>query len=781
MPTQSVQSTAADESNGEKRVVAPNFITDIISEDLASGGCERVVTRWPPEPNGYIHIGHAKAINLNFGIAQDYGGRCSLRFDDTNPATEDSEYVEAIKRDIRWLGFDWGDNLFFASDYFGQLYEHAVTLIERGLAYVDSLSEAEIRDYRGTITAPGRESPYRNRSVADNLGLLERMRRGEFAEGAHVLRAKIDMAHPNMVMRDPILYRIRHTHHYRTGDAWHIYPLYDFAHGLCDAIEGVTHSLCTLEFETRRELYDWFVTRLYEPPRPHQYEFGRHAIEYTVTGKRKLIELVKDGHVSGWDDPRLPTIAGLRRRGVTPAAIHDFNNRIGVSKQNSSVSIALLEHSIRDDLNFKAPRVMAVLEPLKVIISNYPAGKAEELSASYWPHDVPKEGSRGVPFSRELYIERGDFEEHPPQGFKRLSPGGEVRLRYAYVIRCDEVIKDAAGQVSELRCSYDPATLGAPPPGRKVKGTVHWLSAGHALPAELRLYDRLFRVAKPDAGERPFTDYLNPESLVVRRGFVEPSVGDDPKDSRYQFERQGYFMQDPIDSRPGALVFNRIVTLRDSWAKATKDKPAERAAAKAEPKAAAGAASEGAPRDPLLDFSPEQRARFARYRGDLSLSRDDAALLAGDSSFAAFFEGALERHGNAQGVANWTVNEVRRAFKERSAEDLSLEPADLGALVALVDEGTITRRVAKEVFAAMMETGGDPREIVREKGLEQVADEAALEPLVDGLVATNPDKVEAYRGGKTGLLSFFVGQVMRETQGKANPQLVQELVTRKLA
>jgi glutaminyl-tRNA synthetase len=775
LPTTPSQHDKAN-ADGHGRVVSPNFITDIVERDLTTGKYDRVVTRWPPEPNGYIHIGHAKAINLNFGIAQDYGGRCSLRFDDTNPATEDLEYVEAIKRDIRWLGFDWGENLFFASDYFGTLYEHAVTLIERGLAYVDSLGEGEIRAYRGTITEPGRESPYRNRPVAENLDLLERMRRGEFAEGAHVLRAKIDMAHPNMVMRDPILYRIRHTPHYRTGDAWHIYPLYDFAHGLSDAIEGVTHSLCTLEFETRRELYDWFVTRLYKPPRPHQYEFGRHAIEYTVTGKRKLIELVKGGHVAGWDDPRLPTIAGLRRRGVTPEAIHDFNNRIGVSKQNGSAGIALLEHSIRDDLNFKAPRVMAVLEPLKVVISNYLEGQVEELDAPYWPHDVPKEGSRKVPFSRELYIEREDFEENPPKGFKRLSPGEAVRLRYAYVIRCDEVVKDAAGKVTELRCSFDPDTLGATPQGRRVKGTIHWVSARHALKAELRLYDRLFSVPNPDAGERPFTDYLNPESLVIKRGFVEPSVMGDPADTRYQFERQGYFMQDPVDSKADALVFNRITPLRDSWAKAVQeDKPAKEVRAQA--KAATGAA----PRGSVLDFTLEQKARYAHYTGGLGLAKDDAALLAGDASLAGFFEDALGAHHNPRGIANWIVNELLRELKDRALGDLPFGPAELASLVAVVDDGTITNRIAKDVFAQLLESGGDAGDIVKLRGLEQVTDEGAVELIVNKVIAENPDKVAAYRGGKTGLLGFFVGQVMRETQGKANPQLVQELVRGKLA
>ncbi len=551
-----------------------DFIRARVAEDLRTnkyGG--RVVTRFPPEPNGYLHIGHAKSCCLNFGIALENGGVCHLRFDDTNPETEDIKYVESIKEDVRWLGFDWGDKLFFASDYFEQLYEFAVTLIRKGKAYVDSQSEDEIRENRGTVTEAGVDSSHRTRSVEENLELFERMRAGEFADGDHVLRAKIDMAHPNMLMRDPLLYRIRHAEHYRRGDEWCLYPLYDFTHCLSDAIENITHSLCTLEFENNRPLYDWVLDNVgIEPPRPEQTEFARLDLDYTVLSKRKLIRLVEDGHVSGWDDPRLPTIAGLRRRGVTPEAIRDFCDMIGVDKVNSRVDIAKLEYSLRNDLNQRAPRVLCVLRPLKVVITNYPEGTIERLNAPYWPHDVPKEGSRELPFSREIYIDRDDFMEDPPKKWFRLGPGREVRLRHSYIIRCDEVVKDpASGAITELRCRYDPDTLSGPPAdGRKVKGTIHWVSARHALPCQVRLYDRLFKVADPDdapAGA-DFTANLNPESLVVLKGaLIEPGIADDPPGTRYQFERLGYFISDPIDSKPGDLVFNRTVTLRDTWAK----------------------------------------------------------------------------------------------------------------------------------------------------------------------------------------------------------------------
>ncbi len=554
------------------RRVSPNFLTEIIDEDLRQGRYAKVITRFPPEPNGYLHIGHAKSICLNFGLALDYGGECNLRFDDTNPETENLEYVENIKRDVQWLGFEWARER-YASDYFERLYEMAVQLIKDGRAYVDSLSDEEISAYRGTVTQPGRPSPYRDRSVEENLDLFARMRRGEFPNGAHVLRAKIDLASRNMKLRDPVLYRIVHASHYRTGGAWCLYPLYDFAHPLSDAIEAISHSICTLEFENNRAIYDWLVEHLRgtcglaASPRPYQYEFARLELDFTVLSKRKLIKLVEGGYVRGWDDPRMPTISGLRRRGVTPEAIREFANRIGVAKTNSRVDAAIFEAAIRDDLNYRAPRVLAVLRPLKVVLTNYPTGHVEHLVAPYWPHDVAREGSRELPFSRELYIERDDFMESPPKGFHRLMPGGRVRLRHAYIIRCDEVVKDAGGEITELRCTYDPETLGRPPADGPVKGTIHWVAASHAVRAEMRLYDRLFRVADPEAGEGDFTQHLNPQSLTIAQGYVEPSVLDDAPGMRYQFERLGYFWQDPVDSRPDRLVFNRIVALRDSWAK----------------------------------------------------------------------------------------------------------------------------------------------------------------------------------------------------------------------
>ena len=554
-------------------MTAGNFIREIVESDLKSGKHRRVVTRFPPEPNGYLHIGHAKSICLNFGLALEHGGITHLRFDDTNPSTESVEYVEAIQTDVRWLGFDWGDRLFYASGYFEQLYEYAVELITKGKAYVDSLSAEEIRQYRGTLTEPGQDSPYRNRSVAENLDLFARMRAGEFKDGAHVLRAKIDMASPNVNMRDPTMYRIRHVAHYRTGDQWCIYPTYDYAHPISDAIEGITHSVCTLEFEDHRPLYDWFLDNVSVTCHPQQIEFARLNLTHTVMSKRRLLELVGKGHVGGWDDPRLPTLKGLRRRGYTPEAIRAFCEHIGVQKRDGVVEMALLEHFIRGDLNKRAPRVMAVLRPLRVVIENYAEGRVEEVEAVNSPED-PTMGTRKVPFSRVLHIERDDFREVPPKKFFRLAPGQEVRLRYAYIIKCLGVVKDErTGEVIELRCTYDPETrTGGPQAGRKVKGTIHWVSAAHALDAEVRLYEHLF--VNADAGDVPegqdYTVNLNPHSLERLTGCkVEPSLAGAQTGSRYQFERQGYFCVDP-DSAAGRLVFNRTVALRDSWAKIEK-------------------------------------------------------------------------------------------------------------------------------------------------------------------------------------------------------------------
>ena len=553
---------------------AGDFIRTIVAADRNAGKHGgTVVTRFPPEPNGHLHIGHAKSICLNFGVALENDGRCNLRFDDTNPTRENTDYVESIKRDVEWLGFDWSERAYYASDYFEQLYDYAVHLIRAGKAYVCSLSAEQIRAYRGTLTEPGRDSPYRNRTVEENLDLFTRMRAGECAEGSHVLRAKIDMAAPNVTMRDPTLYRILHVPHHRTGDRWCLYPMYDFTHCLSDAIEGVTHSLCTLEFEDHRPLYDWVLDQLPVPSRPRQIEFARLNLTHTVLSKRKLLQLASDGHVDGWDDPRMPTLAGLRRRGYTPGSIRTFCARIGLAKRNSTVDFAMLEHCVREELNRSAPRAMAVLRPLRVVIDNYPEGRTEQIKAVNNPEDA-RAGTRRLPFSRVLYIEREDFMEDPPRKFFRLAPGREVRLRYAYIVECVDVVKDASGHVTEIHCRYDPETRsGGPAAHRKVKATIHWVSAKHALTAQVRLYDHLFVEPDPDtvAGEKPFTDSLNPRSLEVLHDCqVEPGLADAAPGSRVQFERQGYFCVDTRDSAPGRPVFNRTVGLRDTWARVQK-------------------------------------------------------------------------------------------------------------------------------------------------------------------------------------------------------------------
>jgi glutaminyl-tRNA synthetase len=551
---------------------AQDFIREIVSADVAAGrNAGRVVTRFPPEPNGYLHIGHAKAICVDFGIAADFGGICNLRFDDTNPVKEDVEYVDSIKDDVRWLGFDWDGREFYASDYYEQLYAFAERLIRKGVAYVDSLSADEIRAYRGTLTEPGKDSPYRTRSIEESLDLFRRMRACEFADGTHVLRAKIDMESPNINMRDPVLYRIRHAHHHRTGDAWCIYPMYDYAHPLSDAIEGVTHSLCTLEYVDHRPLYDWCIEQVATEHQPKQYEFARLNLNYTVMSKRKLLQLVAQRHVSGWDDPRMPTISGLRRRGYTPESIRDFCSRIGVAKKENVIDVGLLEHCIREDLNKRAPRAMAVLRPLKLVLTNYPEGTVEYMNVVNNPED-PAAGTRKVEFSREIYIERDDFMEEPPKKFFRLAPGREVRLRNAYLVTCTDVIKDAAGHIVELRGTYDPATRGGDAPdGRKVKATLHWVSAAHAIPGSVRLYDRLFTTSDPDGSAArtgvDFTTLVNPASLEEVTGcMLEPMLAAAPAGARFQFERLGYFCVD-TDSTPATPIFNRTVSLKDTWAR----------------------------------------------------------------------------------------------------------------------------------------------------------------------------------------------------------------------
>ena len=554
--------------SGESTPVSSNFLRVIIEDDLASAKHRTIVTRFPPEPNGYLHIGHAKSICLNFGLAKQFGGRCHLRFDDTNPAKEELEYIESIKESVHWLGFDWGKHLYYASDNFEQLYQWAEYLIQQGKAYVEELTADEIRTYRGTLTEAGQESPYRNRPVAESLDLFRRMRAGEFPDGAKVLRARIDMTSPNMNLRDPVLYRIIHAPHPHVGDSWRIYPMYDFAHGQSDAIEGITHSICTLEFEDHKPLYEWFLDNLPVPNHPRQYEFARLNLTYAVMSKRKLHELVTQGIVNGWDDPRMPTLMGIRRRGYTPAAVRAFCERIGVGRSDSWIDMSILEECVREDLNECAPRVLAVLRPLKVVIDNYPADQVDEFEAANHPQR-PEMGNRRVTFTRELFIEQDDFAEDPPKGFFRMTPGSEVRLRYAYIVRCTGVIKDENGAVIEVHCQYDPATRGgSAADGRKIKGTIHWVSASHALDAEVRLFDRLFTDPNPDRGGIDYKQFLNPDSTeILPAAKLEPGLATADHETRFQFERQGYFRLDPQDSKPDRLVFNRIVTLKDAWTK----------------------------------------------------------------------------------------------------------------------------------------------------------------------------------------------------------------------
>jgi glutaminyl-tRNA synthetase len=777
---------------GAGRGPGQDFIREIIAEDLERGIHTTVVTRFPPEPNGFLHIGHAKAIVLNFGVAAEVaGGRCHLRYDDTNPETEDIRYVESIQRDVRWLGFDWGEHLYYASDYFDRMYGFAEELIGKGLAYVDSSTEEEIREARGTVLEPGRPTRDRDRPIAESLDLFRRMRAGEFANGTHVLRARIDLSSNNMLMRDPLLYRIRHAHHYRTGDSWCIYPLYDYAHPIEDALEHITHSLCTLEFENNREFYDWLLENISAPSRPRQYEFARLNLDYTVMSKRKLLRLAQAGDVAGWDDPRMPTLAGLRRRGFTPASIRSFCTLVGVSKSDSRVDIGKLEYAIRDDLNSLAPRVMAVLRPLRVVITNWPAGQVEEIDAPSFPHDIGKPGSRPVPFSGELYIERDDFMEDPPRGFHRLVPGGEVRLRYGWIIRCDEVVRDTEGGIRELRCSYDPASSGEG--SRSVKGTIHWVSAAHALECEVRLYDRLFTVPDPDADaaatEGDVRDLLNPDSLVtIERAWVEPSVHGAPAGTHYQFERLGYFTTDLEDHSDERLVFNRTVTLRDTWSRRVSARPAAAPAPRAAPAtskpkpSAAAQAPLPAPRARERPArSAELDASMARYIEEHGIGEVEAGVLTRDANTAHLFETTLRAGADARVAANWIVNELPRAAEGRSTAALPFDGRDLAELIRLVTEDSISTASGREVLSEMIRTGSAPAVIVELRGLHQVSDASILEPLVDQVIARYPDKVAAYRAGRSGLLGFFMGQVMQKSEGRADPERVKSLLESRLA
>ncbi len=750
---------------------ASNFIVAKVARDTELGTYGgRVVTRFPPEPNGYLHIGHAKSICLNFGLAERFGGRTHLRYDDTNPEKESMEYVESILKDVRWLGFE-PDEVFYASDYFEQLYVWAEKLIADGKAYVDDQNVEQIRENRGTVTEPGTPSPWRDRTPEENLDLFRRMRAGEFPEGSRVLRARIDMGASNMQMRDPLMYRIRFAHHFRKGDDWCIYPMYDFAHGLSDANERITHSLCTLEFENNRELYDWFVDAVgFEQP-PKQTEFARLKLSYTLMSKRKLLKLVTDGVVSGWDDPRMPTIAGMRRRGVTPEALRAFCDAIGVAKANSLVDVTLLEHAIRDDLNFKAPRRMAVMEPLEVELVNWDEDRVDTLVGGDFPHDVGLPGERPIPMGRRLYIERSDFMVEPVPGFKRLVPGGEVRLRHSYVIKCEEVLTDDDGKVTGLRCSVDFDTLGRKPQGRKVKGTIHWVSAHEAVPAKLQIIDRLFSVPEPGK-DRDFMEDLNPESLTVRQILVEPAAAQIPPGSHVQFERNGYAYRAPEDVSEG-LVFNQVVALKDSWAVASEQPVAAAKPKAVDPRASAQAQAEikREARQAALAADPELAARFEAVPDgvDEDLAFEVARLPEG----VELVKGASGKV-KPEMAAQWVVNQVAPALD--GVEGSKLTGASLGELLAMVESGKLSTKLGRDVLAILITEGGSPQAIAEAKGLVQVSDEDALKAVVDEIMASHPAEAARYAQGDRRLTGFFMGQVMKATKGRANPGAVQKLL-----
>jgi glutaminyl-tRNA synthetase len=775
--------SSSDSASSSKRE-SRHFIQQIIDSDRSSGRVTGdIITRFPPEPNGYPHIGHAKAICLNFSLATEYQGRCHLRFDDTNPETEDMEYVRAMRRDIRWLGFEWGEHEYYASDYFEQLYDLAVQLIKDGKAYVDSQTGDEIRANRGTVTEAGVASPYRDRSPEENLELFATMRSGDFPDGAHVLRAKIDMASPNMLMRDPVLYRIKHAAHYRRGNDWPIYPLYDFAHPLSDAIEGITHSLCTLEFDVHRPLYDWLVDALFPAPRPHQYESARLNIDYTVTSKRKLLQLVKEKFVDGWDDPRMPTISGMRRRGYTPEALRRFCDMIGVAKADNRVDMAQLEFAVRDDLNARAPRVMCVLEPLKVILTNVPEGHLEELEASYWPHDIPKEGTRTVPFTREILIEQSDFMELPSKKFHRLSPGGEVRLRYGYIIRCDNVVKDASGNVVELHCSIDPETRSGASSERRVKGTIHWVSATESVPVEVRLYDRLFSVPNPDdvAEGETFLSHINPESKTVVTGRIEPAAAGSDALDRYQFERQGFFFLDEKELEKGKRVWNRTITLRDTWEKTNQSEKTKQSSSTTAKSESPKQIEPQPDRDPLEGLDADALARTHALDTSFGIGLDDAAILAVRPQVESFFRDATATGESPAAIANWLINELRPLLSEDGMQSIPFSASQFAELVGLHSDETLSSRLAKEVLSEMMKTGESAGAIVEKRGLKQISDEGLLAAHVSAVLAAHPDRVEAYKAGKVGLIGFFMGQVMAKTGGQANPGTVKTLLEAALA
>ncbi len=744
-----------------------NFLQTIVEQDLESGKYKNIVTRFPPEPNGFPHIGHAKSIFINFGIAKEFNGVCNLRMDDTNPTKEDTAYVQALQDAVQWLGYKWDGDVRHTSDYFDKLYDWAIDLIKMGKAYVDSLNEDEIKQYRGTVTTPGKRSKYASRSVEENLDLFERMKNGEFKEGEHILRAKIDMSSSNMKMRDPLLYRIRHAKHFRAGDKWCIYPMYDFAHCLSDYIEGVTHSICTLEFENNRDIYDWVLDTLkLEPPRPYQHEFARLNINYTVMSKRKLLELVDGKYVNGWDDPRLPTIAGYKRRGYTPESIINFCDTVGIAKANSMVDVSQLEFCIRDDLNKKVPRVMCVVKPLKVTIENYDGN--EIIDASYYPHDVPKEGSRKLPFSKHIYIDANDFSQNPPKGYFRLTPTQSVRLKYAYIITFKEAIKDKDGNITELIVTYHKdSKSGSDTSGIKVKSAIQWVEANSAKKVELRLYDRLFKNEAPQGVED-----LNENSLqIIKDALIEPAVIEQKPDVRFQFEREGYFYAEPVDYSDEHPVFNKIVSLKDSWSKKnTNNQNQSRVSNK--PKNTQQTVGEAEP------MSKDEKILFDKYTNELKLNTEIANILARDKELSSFFQEAFGVLNSAINLANIITNEVAKQLKV--SEKLKFTPSQIASLVAMIDDGTISNKIAKEVFELMAKTGDEPKQIVKDKGLVQISDPEIILPIIDEVIAKNQDNVEKYKAGNKKLLGFFVGQVLKITQGKANPQVVNTLVAKQL-
>ncbi len=763
-----------------------NFLADIVAADLAAGrNGGKVVTRFPPEPNGFLHIGHAKSILLNFGLARAFGGRTHLRFDDTNPITEEAEYVEAIQADVRWLGCEWGDRLFYASDFFPRMYECAERLVREGHAYVDTQGQEAIREQRGAFGRPGTNSPFRDRPAAESLGLLRRMKAGEFPDGAMVLRARIDMAHPNVLMRDPLLYRIRHAHHHRTGDAWCIYPMYDFAHPLEDAFEGVTHSICTLEFESNRELYDWVLDRLGPwDPRPRQYEFARLALGYTVMSKRKLLQLVTEGRVSGWDDPRMPTIAGMRRRGVTADALRDFAELIGVAKNNSVVDIGKLEFAIRGDLEARSPRALAVLDPVRLVVTDWPQGKVEQLSIPWWPGEPERGGSRKVPFGRELLVEREDFSLDPPKDWKRLAPGREVRLAGAYVVRCTEVVRGPGGDVTELRCTHDPASLADAAASRRAQGTIHWVHGPSAVAAPVRLYDRLFQAELPDA-EPSFLDALNPASLAVASGArLEPALAKAEPGARFQFLRPGYFFVDPVESRPGAPVFNRTITLRDAWTAKAAPRVEER---KPREKKAVPGETPAPPRKTRAEFraaaraaNPELERRYVSYTKEHGLSQEEADLLTGDPATASYFDAAVAAKAKPATAARWLLNDLAGLAGDRDLGALPLGGAAFGRFVALVDGDRLTPAAAKALLADLVASGGEPEARLKALGLEKVEDRGAVEAAVAKVLAAHAQEAERYRAGEKKLFGVLVGAAMKQTGGAADAALVRKVLEEKL-